>query len=215
MMSSMKARVANGTLLLDVPTDRPDGQEVELLRLDAVLGRSRYWFALEADRKMLFESFGRSFDPQAGDLAWHDPIVPRSRGGRLIVSEPSQLADSEDIELVALDDVLATGGDWMDDEERGHLHAAIEEGIEDAKHGRLIDADEVLARLRAVRCGPPLGPGTCSRRRVAVIAFGHIFGMPWPWPAPRSLRRSPARWLAPKAAPPPAREPRPGRPCRG
>lgn len=151
MMSSVKARVKNGTLLLDVPTDRPDGQEVELLRLDAVLGRSRYWFALEEDRRRLFESVGRSFDPQAGDLSWHDPIVARSRGGRLIANEPSQLADSENVELVALDDVLTAGGDWIDDEEREHLHAAIEESIEDAEHGRLIDADEVLARLRTVR----------------------------------------------------------------
>ena len=150
-MSSVKARVKNGTLLLDVPTDRPDGEEVELLRLDAVLGRSRYWFALEEDRKLLFESFGRSFEPQAGDLAWHDRIVARSRGGRLIVNEPSPLADSEDIELVALDDVLTAGGDWIDDEEREQLHAAIEAGFEDAKHGRLIDANEVLARLRTVR----------------------------------------------------------------
>lgn len=150
-MSSVKARVKNGTLLLDVPTDRPDGEEVELLRLDAVLGRSRYWFARDEDRKLLFESFGRSFDPQVGDLAWHDPIVARSHGGRLIVNEPSPLADSEDIELVALDDVLAAGGDWIDDQEREQLHAAIEASFEDAKHGRLIDAHEVLARLRTVR----------------------------------------------------------------
>jgi len=151
MMSSVKARVKSGTLLLDEPTDRPEGDEVELLLLDAVLGRSRYWFALEEDRKMLFESFGRSFDPQAGDLAWHDPIVARSRGGRLIVNEPSQLPDSEDVALVALDDVLAVGGDRLDDDERELLHAEIEASIEDAEQGRLIDADEVLAKLRAVR----------------------------------------------------------------
>jgi predicted transcriptional regulator len=29
--------------------------------------------------------------------------------------------------------------------------ADIEEGIEDANHGRVIDADELLARLRAIR----------------------------------------------------------------
>lgn len=61
------------------------------------------------------------------------------------------MPDSEDVALVALDDVLAAGGDWLDDDERELLHADIEASIEDAEQGRLIDADEVLARLRTVR----------------------------------------------------------------
>ncbi len=36
-MHPVKARVKNGRLVLDVPTDLPEGQEVELVRLDEAL----------------------------------------------------------------------------------------------------------------------------------------------------------------------------------
>ena len=35
-MNPVKARVKNGRLVLDVPTDLPEGEEVELVRLDEV-----------------------------------------------------------------------------------------------------------------------------------------------------------------------------------
>jgi predicted transcriptional regulator len=53
------------------------------------------------------------------------------------------------VELVPLDEVLARGGDHLDDEERARLHASIERGIEDVKAGRTVDGREVIARLRA------------------------------------------------------------------
>src|SRR5690242_7416420 len=40
------------------------------------------------------------------------------RGGRLVLDEPTDLPEGADVELVALDDVLASGGDYLDDEER-------------------------------------------------------------------------------------------------
>src|SRR3712207_1585864 len=38
-MQSLKAHVHNGRLVLDEPTDLPEGEEVELVRLDEVLAR--------------------------------------------------------------------------------------------------------------------------------------------------------------------------------
>jgi predicted transcriptional regulator len=53
------------------------------------------------------------------------------------------------VELVPLDDVLASGGDYLDDEERARLNQSIERGIADMKAGRTVDASEVIAQLRA------------------------------------------------------------------
>lgn len=71
------------------------------------------------------------------------------RGGRLVLDEPTDLPEGEDIELVPLDEVLASGGDYLDDEERKRLHASIERGLEDARAGRTVDAEQVIAKLRA------------------------------------------------------------------
>ncbi len=71
------------------------------------------------------------------------------RGGRLVLDEPTDLPEGADVELVPLDDVLANGGDYLDDEEREWLHEAIERGLEDVRAGRTVDAREVIAELRA------------------------------------------------------------------
>jgi hypothetical protein len=49
------------------------------------------------------------------------------------------------------DEVLASGGDYLDEEERLRLHEALHEGIEQMKAGQTIEADEALAELRAHR----------------------------------------------------------------
>jgi hypothetical protein len=54
-----------------------------------------------------------------------------------------------EVELVLVDDVLATGGDFLDAEERERLHAALERSREEVRAGRLIDGDAVIAKLRA------------------------------------------------------------------
>lgn len=73
------------------------------------------------------------------------------KNGRLVLDEPTDLPEGEVVELVPIDEVLASGGDYLDDEERERLHASIREGIEQMKAGQLIDADEALAQLRAHR----------------------------------------------------------------
>jgi hypothetical protein len=75
------------------------------------------------------------------------------KGGRLLLDEPTELPEGEDIELVPLDEVLASGGDYLDDEERERLHRSIDRGIEDVRAGRTVDARQVIAGLRARAAG--------------------------------------------------------------
>ena len=72
------------------------------------------------------------------------------KGGQLVVDEPTNLQEGTEVELVAVEDeVLASGGDYLDDEERERLHEAIERGLDDVRAGRTVDAREVIAELRA------------------------------------------------------------------
>ncbi len=75
------------------------------------------------------------------------------RGGRLVLDEPTDLPEGEAIELVPLDEVLAGGGDYLDEEERQRLQQSIERGLEDARAGRTVDAEQVIAALRARTAG--------------------------------------------------------------
>jgi hypothetical protein len=77
------------------------------------------------------------------------PFKAHVHNGRLVLDEPTDLPEGEVVELVPLDEVLARGGDYLDDEERARLHESIERGIGDVKAGRTVDGREVIARLRA------------------------------------------------------------------
>jgi hypothetical protein len=79
------------------------------------------------------------------------PVKAHVRNGRLVLDEPTDLPEGEEVELVPLRDVLAGGGDDLDDEERAALHAELAASIAEAESGQLIDADVVLAELRATR----------------------------------------------------------------
>lgn len=68
------------------------------------------------------------------------------RNGRIVLDEPTELPEGAVVDLVAI------GGDKLDDlddEEREALHAALAEGIAQDDAGDTVDADEVLAHLRA------------------------------------------------------------------
>ncbi len=73
------------------------------------------------------------------------------RGGRLVLDEPTELPEGEEVELVPLDEVLASGGDYLDDEERERLHESLRESIKQMKAGQLVDAPVALSGLRAHR----------------------------------------------------------------
>jgi len=79
------------------------------------------------------------------------PLKAHVHNGRLVLDEPTDLPEGEVIELVSVDEVLAQGGDLLDDEERGRLHEALRESIEQMKRGETIDAADALAELRAHR----------------------------------------------------------------
>lgn len=73
------------------------------------------------------------------------PLKAHVKNGRLLLDEPTDLPEGEVIELVPADT------DEMDADEREALHESLSVSIEQMKNGELIDADEVLARLRARR----------------------------------------------------------------
>ncbi len=59
--------------------------------------------------------------------------------------EPTDLPEGEVVYLQPVDT------DELDDEERGRLHEALRESIEQMKSGQTLDAAEALAELRAHR----------------------------------------------------------------
>ncbi len=74
-------------------------------------------------------------------------LKARVVNGRYVIDEPAHLPEGAEVELQLID------GDDLDDEERARLHAAIEEGLEDADAGRVISMEQSLAEIRALRCG--------------------------------------------------------------
>jgi hypothetical protein len=73
------------------------------------------------------------------------------RAGRLVLDEPTDLPEGAEVELVPLDEVLASGGDYLDDEERERLHESLRESIRQMKAGQTVDAATALSELRAHR----------------------------------------------------------------
>jgi hypothetical protein len=76
------------------------------------------------------------------------PLKAHVQKGRLVLDEPTTRPESEIVELVPLDEVMASGGDTLDDQERARLHEELDASIKEARSGQLIDADEVLDELR-------------------------------------------------------------------
>ena len=65
--------------------------------------------------------------------------------------QPEDLPEGEVVGLVPLDEVLARGGDFLDDEDRAALHRELDASIAEAKESKFIDAEDVLAELRAMK----------------------------------------------------------------
>ncbi len=79
------------------------------------------------------------------------PLKAKVHNGRLVLDAPTDLPEGEVVDLVPVDEVLARGGDYLDEEERRQLHESLRKGIEQMKAGQLIDADAAIAELRAHR----------------------------------------------------------------
>jgi hypothetical protein len=70
-------------------------------------------------------------------------LKTRVENGRIKLDEPTNLPDGAEVELVIV------GGDELDDEERARLHASLDRALDDEDAGRVVDADEFLAEVRA------------------------------------------------------------------
>jgi len=79
------------------------------------------------------------------------PLKAHVKAGRLVLDEPTDLPEGEVVELVPLDEVLACGGDYLDDGERERMHESLREGMRQMKAGQTVDAATALADLRAHR----------------------------------------------------------------
>jgi hypothetical protein len=73
------------------------------------------------------------------------------KNGRLVLDEPTDRPEGDVVELVPLDEVLGDGEGDLDEDERKRLDESIAVSFEQAKNGQLIDADEALAKIRAIR----------------------------------------------------------------
>jgi len=79
------------------------------------------------------------------------PVKAHVEQGRLRLDEPTTLPEGQIVELVTIDELLATGRDCLDDEEREVLHAALDEAEADIDAGRVVSEAEVWATLRAIK----------------------------------------------------------------
>jgi hypothetical protein len=77
------------------------------------------------------------------------PLKAHVRNGRLLLDEPTDLPEGDVIELVQLDQVLANGGDDLDDEERAELQRELEASFAEEQAGQLIDLADAIADLRS------------------------------------------------------------------
>ena len=71
-------------------------------------------------------------------------IKGRVQAGRLVVDEPTNLPEGTEVELLPLDP-----GDWLDEANRAELHAALADSDADVAAGRLVDAADILKKLRS------------------------------------------------------------------
>jgi hypothetical protein len=71
------------------------------------------------------------------------------QNGRLKLDEPTDLPEGKVIELVPLDELMATSGDDLDAAERAALHRSIDESIDDEEAGKVEDLSKIIAELRA------------------------------------------------------------------
>lgn len=78
-------------------------------------------------------------------------LQARVRNGRLELSEPTDLPEGQVVELMPVAEAYADDFDErdLDPEELAALNASLEEGLAEARAGKLIPAEVVLAGLRA------------------------------------------------------------------
>lgn len=71
-------------------------------------------------------------------------LKARVQAGRLVMNEPTDLPEGTEVDLLPLDP-----GDWLGEDDRAALHAALRESDADVAAGRLVDAAVILQQLRS------------------------------------------------------------------
>jgi hypothetical protein len=137
MMRFFNAKVRGGRLTLDEPTELPDGTLIELVSTDAVV-----WLVQldeqapvtrEFETSIVEAAAGQTFDlgkVLSGLRASHtqheapEPEVSHEltqslkahvQNRRLVLDEPTDLPDGTVVEVVPIEDVVASGGYFLDD----------------------------------------------------------------------------------------------------
>ena len=64
----------------------------------------------------------------------------RVRNGRLVLDEPTDLPEGAEVELMPVDE--------LDDAERAELHRALQQSVAQMRAGQVVDASDVIAKLR-------------------------------------------------------------------
>jgi hypothetical protein len=76
------------------------------------------------------------------------PLKAHVHNGRLVLDEPTELPEGEVVELVPVDEVLARGGDYLDDEDRAALRRELEASIAEANAGQTEPFGRVIEELQ-------------------------------------------------------------------
>jgi hypothetical protein len=75
----------------------------------------------------------------------------RVKNGRLVLDEPTDLPEGKVVKIMVLDEEGDEIEDEMSDEERAALHRELDASIDEWRVGKLVDAEDVIAEIRARR----------------------------------------------------------------
>jgi hypothetical protein len=92
------------------------------------------------------------------------PLKARVENGRIKLDEAT-VPDGQLVELVPLDEVIATDGDELDGAERAALHRSIDESIADEEARKVEDLSKIIAELRAQRLSSARPDARSARAR--------------------------------------------------
>lgn len=73
-----------------------------------------------------------------------ETLKAQVRNGRLVMDEPTKLPEGTVLELT-----VADPGDDLDETERAALHRELAESWKEAQSGKLVAAEDVIAKLRS------------------------------------------------------------------
>jgi hypothetical protein len=75
----------------------------------------------------------------------------RVKNGRLVLDEPTDLPEGKVVRIMVLDEDGDDIEDEMSDKERAALHRELDASIDEWRAGKLVDAEDVIAEIRARR----------------------------------------------------------------